>query len=87
MVTVFKYQDEIVVRCSQRELINVKKIKDIAKTIKKIHKDNTEQCKIVVESIDNLNFTLLGLMFYRKITSIRKTKKMKFSIQEELFVD
>lgn len=67
MISVLKNNDEVIVWCSSGEQIDIKKIKSIANTIKRIHRNKREACKIVIRSVDNVNFNMSGKLFYDKI--------------------
>lgn len=84
MISVFRSEDEIVVRCSEGEYINVDKIKGIAKTIKKIDKSNNSPCKIIIKSINDVRFTLTGELYYHRIinSSILKTSRINIGYEE-----
>lgn len=83
MISVLKNNDEVIVWCSSGEQIDVKKIKSIASTIKRIHRNKREACKIVIRSADNVNFNLSGKMFYDKIKSSRLIVNNKISFNYE----
>jgi hypothetical protein len=69
MISVFKNEDSIVVRCTNGEYINIDKIKGIVKTIKKIDKSNNSPCNIIIKSINDVRFTLNGERFYERISN------------------
>jgi len=71
MISVFKNEDSIVVRCTNCEYITIDKIKGIVKTIKKIDKSNNSPCNIVIKSIDDVRFTLHGERFFERISNSR----------------
>lgn len=71
MISVFKNEDSIIVRCTNCEYITIDKIKGIVKTIKKIDKTNNSPCNIVIKSIDDVRFTLNGERFFERISKSR----------------
>ncbi|MBI2281982.1 MAG: hypothetical protein HYU68_15005 [Bacteroidetes bacterium] len=65
-------------------LIDVKAVKDIVRTITKISKKKTLKKEVLlIESIHQVNFTKKGELFYKRITSEKKLRKMKVSIIHE----
>ena len=47
MITVLKHNQEIIIICSKKEVLSIKKIRETIKTIKQINKTNKYSCKIV----------------------------------------
>ena len=67
MISIFKNTNEIIVRCTSSEMINVEKIKEVIKTIKRIDSNNQQPCQIVIKDIHNIQFTKTGEQFYNCI--------------------
>ncbi len=67
MISVFKNTNEIIVRCTSSDMLNIEKIKGIIKTIKKIDSNNHQPCQIVIKEAHNILFTKTGEEFYNRI--------------------
>lgn len=80
MIGVWKKNEEIRI-VTNNELINVTKIKAIIKTIKKIHKNATSPCRIILNSTEHINFSLRGELFYEKIITHKKLEKLEISFE------
>jgi hypothetical protein len=48
-------------------LINIEKIKGIVKTIKKIDNSNDAPCRIIIKSMDRIQFSWNGERFFERI--------------------
>lgn len=67
MISVFKNTNEIIVRCTSSDMLNIEKIKGIIKTIKKIDSNNQHPCQVIIKDVDNILFTKTGEQFYNRI--------------------
>ncbi len=82
MITVLKNNNEIIVRCTN-EFINIQKIKEVVKTIRKIDRSNNSPCRIIIKSLDGIRFTLQGERFFERISSLRSLKASRIKIGYE----
>jgi hypothetical protein len=82
MISVFRNENEIVVRCSN-ELINIEKIKGIVKTIKKIDKNNESPCKVIVKSMNKIQFSWHGERFFERISKSRILANSRITVGYE----
>lgn len=67
MITVLKHNQEIIIICSKKEIVSIKKIRETIKTIKQINKTNKYSCKIMIRAFSNIYFTPTGKLFFNKI--------------------
>lgn len=67
MISVVKNEDEIVVRCSNGEYITIDKIKGIVKTIKKMDNSNDSPYRVIIKSVDKIQFSWGGERFFERI--------------------
>ena len=80
MISVYKNQEKIIVTCSTSEYITIQKIKEVVKTIKKIDKSNNLPCSIIIKSVEKINFTLKGELFFNRIIKSRLFINSRISI-------
>ena len=84
MISVIKNNDEVIVWCSKGEKMNILKIKSIAKTIKRIHRDSENPCKIIIRSMEDVQFNLSGEHFFERIISSSSFIKNEISVTQEI---
>lgn len=84
MISVSKNESSIVVRCTNGEYINIDKIKGIIKTIKKINKSNESPCRVIIKSIDKIQFSWHGERFFERISKsgILTTSRVTLGYEE-----
>ena len=83
MIAVLKNNDEVIVWCSKGEKMNILKIKSIAKTIKRIHRDRETPCKIIIRAIEDIQFNSSGEHFFERIIASTAFLNNNISITQE----
>lgn len=83
MISVSRNENEIVVRCSKDEYINIDKIKGIVKTIKKIDRSNVSPCRITIKSMNKIQFSWHGERFFERISKSRILANSRITIGYE----
>lgn len=81
MISVIKNNNEIAVSCSSNEVITIDKIKGIVKTIKKIDNKIDSPCNVSIKSFKEINFTLHGELFFKRILNSNLMVSPRLKIQ------